>query len=596
MWQLKKDWGFDLRLVIPALALLVLVALLPQATAYPSSESHYERTTLTYTISDNRWVSAEENFTIVNPSSRWRYSYTTYIITRTIFSSSVEDLKVWDDLGRLSYTTQQTADRVTIQMEFKLWPNERLTYHIEYAADGLVSGSWPEYKASFGGIRTGDFRHDNYIITVRGPKGTFPFLTKPKAKLVENELPTIRFETQLGTKDEFEGVLVHFYSYPVYYKLTLTECFTNPGVEDSREVWFYAILSGQMSSQFAALASGPPLKAMYVDNDNNWHAVFDIGTIQAGSSRTENVEVIFELNIHESGANESNTGSIADIPTEFPSYAEYLREDNYWEVNHPLIRQKAQEIRGGENNAYLLAKSIVEWVGKNIEYEERERQGALKTLVSRKGDCDCFSDLTIALSRAAGLPARMSGGWAYENATLGGHAWVEFYLPNHGWQPADPTWAKNLGNYLGRLDPIHLLRSTRGLSSVVEEARVMYYGGAPQIDENRSLILLTPSQAVEGFIESAEVAIGMAEQLLGEELTNARSSLLQAQGAEDDGSRISFAKLAIEQANEVIRALGKAPERVAPPLILPDWLVWVCVAVVTSCLVAIVGFKLRSRA
>ncbi len=581
--------------------LLVFLVALVLTTAAPVSAqpqtTYYELVELIYTIHADRTLSAHNNYVICNPDWRtWRHT-----ITYKISTENTSNVHVWGDGGDLTYEVNRPPGKTEITIRFTLSGGSTLTYHVTFTADNLVSGTGPTYKSKLGGITLGegDYPYQRYIVRIQGPAGSNLFLKNPdNAQVLENDPPTVQYETSVGAPGSFDGLLAYFYSQPVYFKLTLTDHFTNLGSENSREVWLYSILFAQMDSQFAALASSPPLEAMYVDDDNNWHAVFDIGTIQAGASRTENIEVIFELNVHESGATESNTGSIEDIPAELPSYENYLREDEYWEVDDPLILENAQEIRGGENNAYLLAKNIIEWVGEEIEYEIKGRQGALETLKTKKGDCDCFSDLTIALSRAAGLPARMSSGWVYENAELSGHAWVEFYLPNHGWQPADPTWAKNSGNYLGRLDPIHLLQNTQGLSSTWSVSRVECYGSIPQLDENRNLVLLTPSQAAEEFIASAEITIDMAEQLLGEELTDARSLLDQTSTADTD-TKISLAKQALGQANETIRELGKAPEREAPEggiqLLLPGWLIWICVGIVAAGIVAIVGIKLRSR-
>lgn len=571
---------------------LVLPMVAPPPLAEAQGSCYFESAELTFTIHENRWVDVQNSYTVYNPHPAWTF---TIEQTTIIPTPAVEELSIQG----ISYGIENTGDNIVLRMNLEVPGKQRRTYQIFYSADNLISGSGPAYRGRFGGgIKDSKFRYDNYVVTVQGPRGASAFLTNPSAEDVAEDPPTVRHENRLEVGDDFNGLYVAFYTHPVYFKITLTESFTNLSSENSREVWLYSILFGQMGPQSAALASGPPLKAMYVDEDNNWHAVFDIGTIRAGTSRMDNIELIFELNLHESGATEFNTGSIEDIPAQLPSYENYLREDQYWEVNNQLILRKAQEIRGGENNAYLLAKKIVEWVAGEIEYEERERQGALETLKTKKGDCDCFSDLTIALGRAAGLPARASSGWVYENAELGGHAWVEFYLPNHGWQPADPTWAKDLGNYLGRLDSIHLLRATQGLSSTRLVSRVECYGSVPQFGENKNLVLLTPSQAAEEFIASAEIVIGMAEQLLGGGLTNARSLLDQALIADTD-TKISLAKQALGQANGIIRELGKAPEREAPEgkvrVLLPEWLIWICVAVVAAGIVAVAGIKLRSR-
>ena len=68
--------------------------------------------------------------------------------------------------------------------------------------------------------------------------------------------------------------------------------------------------------------------------------------------------------------------------------------------------------------------------------------------------CTEFSDIFIALSRAAGVPARLIEGYAYTaNASLRPlglknilHAWPEYYDQEQNlWRPVDPTWGNTTG-------------------------------------------------------------------------------------------------------------------------------------------------------
>jgi transglutaminase-like putative cysteine protease len=63
---------------------------------------------------------------------------------------------------------------------------------------------------------------------------------------------------------------------------------------------------------------------------------------------------------------------------------------------------------------------------------------AAKVLESRRGDCNEFTTLYVALARAAGLPARTVAGLIYLNGRFYYHAWPEVYLA--GWVAVDPTF------------------------------------------------------------------------------------------------------------------------------------------------------------
>jgi hypothetical protein len=58
-----------------------------------------------------------------------------------------------------------------------------------------------------------------------------------------------------------------------------------------------------------------------------------------------------------------------------------------------------------------------------------------------------------ALCRAVGVPTRTTGGFQTFTGTPAGHFWAEFYLPNYGWIPVDPT-AATLVDYLKNVSPV----------------------------------------------------------------------------------------------------------------------------------------------
>ncbi|PNX46188.1 MAG: transglutaminase, partial [Thermoplasmata archaeon M9B1D] len=59
-----------------------------------------------------------------------------------------------------------------------------------------------------------------------------------------------------------------------------------------------------------------------------------------------------------------------------------------------------------------------------------------------RGKCVDFSSVFVALSRTAGVPAReILGTRISKNGDITGayHCRAEFYLPNYGWVPVDPS-------------------------------------------------------------------------------------------------------------------------------------------------------------
>jgi len=65
-------------------------------------------------------------------------------------------------------------------------------------------------------------------------------------------------------------------------------------------------------------------------------------------------------------------------------------------------------------------------------------------LAGRRGVCQDFAHLLIALSRCLGLPARYISGYCHDpaqppDAILASHAWAEVFLAGRGWLGLDPT-------------------------------------------------------------------------------------------------------------------------------------------------------------
>jgi transglutaminase-like putative cysteine protease len=65
-------------------------------------------------------------------------------------------------------------------------------------------------------------------------------------------------------------------------------------------------------------------------------------------------------------------------------------------------------------------------------------------LAGRRGVCQDFAHLLVALARSLGLPARYVSGYFHDpaqppDAILASHAWAELFLAGRGWLGLDPT-------------------------------------------------------------------------------------------------------------------------------------------------------------
>lgn len=113
------------------------------------------------------------------------------------------------------------------------------------------------------------------------------------------------------------------------------------------------------------------------------------------------------------------------------------------------IRETAKNVVGDEKNPYLAAKKLYDYILEEIKYSymphtaawPRGERESVYVHRLRRGDCGAQSMYFSAMCRSLGIPARTTGGWQLFTGNFAGHFWAEFYLPNYGWIPVDPTAA-----------------------------------------------------------------------------------------------------------------------------------------------------------
>lgn len=129
-----------------------------------------------------------------------------------------------------------------------------------------------------------------------------------------------------------------------------------------------------------------------------------------------------------------NTDDVKTLPG---AVVPYLFPSRYCEADRltEMVRRDYGCLLGGNKIA-----AMVDWIRGHLTYEPASNTGttAIDTLVARRGVCRDYAHLLIAMARAADIPARMVGAYAWALQPEDFHAVVEVWLDGD-WRLVDPT-------------------------------------------------------------------------------------------------------------------------------------------------------------
>lgn len=154
-------------------------------------------------------------------------------------------------------------------------------------------------------------------------------------------------------------------------------------------------------------------------------------------------------------------------------YKTYTRADKLVPADVPELVRLMPGIVYKSINPYRQAKLIYDYMIANYKVQDKLRKGdtsCLDMLKSKKGDAYDFAVLYAAMLRTVGVPAKvMSGILIDTDKNARPHWWVNFYLDDFGWVPADPALGAGLEYksfqppanpakyYFGNLDSQHIM-------------------------------------------------------------------------------------------------------------------------------------------
>ena len=126
---------------------------------------------------------------------------------------------------------------------------------------------------------------------------------------------------------------------------------------------------------------------------------------------------------------------------------DYLQASRYVEISPESWKLALDAIQGIED-AWLAALALMKFVHGHLKYVSNSTHvhtHMSEVLRDRRGVCQDFAHLMLGLCRAVKIPARYVSGYLATEAASATHAWVEVFVPGHGWRGLDPTHDCQIG-------------------------------------------------------------------------------------------------------------------------------------------------------
>ncbi|MFH1187138.1 MAG: transglutaminase family protein [Candidatus Levyibacteriota bacterium] len=395
---------------------------------------------VTYNVLPSATTHVTVNATLTNLSSE--YYASSYKIQ--LGFKDIGNLKAFDSEGQIAPIIVKNNRGSSIELTFNkrsIGLGKKLDFNLSFDTQEIAENQGKIWEINIPGLSLqNDFATFNATVITPQSLGT-PAYIKPSVdpNISGNNLSFSK--DQLGTS----GISIAYgnsqiYNFDLTYHLENNNLFpvtteiALPPTTNYQDVSYESI--------------EPKPQNVTIDKDGNWLAKYLLTPSQ-------------KLNVKAKG-NAKLLLNPKKEPLTTEQFKEYLKQKPYWESTDPKLKEIAKNLK--------TPLSIYEYVVDNLEYDfsrvtkKEERLGAVSVLTNpNSAVCLEFTDLFVALSRAAGIPAREVNGYAFTKNTEERplslvedilHAWPEYYdSSKQAWIMVDPTW----GNTTGGIDYFHTL-------------------------------------------------------------------------------------------------------------------------------------------
>ena len=369
-----------------------------------------------------------------------------------------KNLKAFEEGSPIPSQLKKEDEKYTLDFNFTTpltGKGRSRTFIITYEEENLALHSGEVWEVSVPKLIN---KYDNYKVTLSVP-ASFGEEALISPEFFQKTKDGQRFSYIFdGRELERSGVNAVFGKFQTY-SLRLNYHLKND--TDKRNVTYIAIPPDTSTQRVIYTNITPSPINIRIDEDGNWLAYFELLPKKDQLVVVEGYAQVFANPIK--------------FLSPYPStILDNLKSQEYWEADDPKIKEIALHLK--------TPRAIYNFVTDILTYNyDRvkpgvERLGAKKALnMTNDATCTEFTDLFIALARAAGIPAREINGYAHsDNPKLQPlslisdvlHSWPEYWDENaQNWIPVDPTWESTSKiDYFNKFDLKHIAFVIHGTS------------------------------------------------------------------------------------------------------------------------------------
>lgn len=455
--------------------------------------------TVTYSVNETQGVHVVHDITLENTyPTLYAKSYSLDLINikpknvKAIYNGEVFTSSVNNNEGTLTITVEFPDSLVG--------KGAKRNFQIEFDVDSFTEKNGQVWEVSIPKLGAPEnFRSYNVILKIPKSFGDLSYITPdPQSRSTNDNEYVFEFNKEAVSAS---GIKAGFGQFQVF-SYTLNYHLENPLNSDS-DVEIALPPDTAFQKIYIENLNPKPAK-IEVDEDGNWIATYKL-------TRRQRLDVLT------SGTAQLFASPREVSPTTNDVLSKNLLPQTYWETESPEIVGLARQ--------YKSAREIYNFVIDKLSYDydrvkpNVQRLGALEVLKNpTSAICMEFTDLFIAIARAAGIPAREINGYAYtENPDIKPlsmvsdvlHAWPEYWDSTQKiWIPVDPTWQNTTGgaDFFNKLDLRHLTFVIHGVDSIKPYAPGSYKLGAnPQKDVFVNFGHLSDNSSTQNFTIKAKV-------------------------------------------------------------------------------------------